>query len=79
MTREDLERWFEYHPPKSAHQAETYIHLRKSALAFAIEVANNTPSGNDQWIAITHIRSAIMWANAALACALAEDPGEQRP
>ena len=67
ITNQDIENWFTYHPP-SVDDAEKYEKLRKKARKLAISIIELTPSGEDQFEAIRHLREAIMNANAAIAC-----------
>ena len=62
-----IETWFTYHPPKG-DQAARYVRLRDAAKAFALLIAECTPSCADQTDAIRKVREAVMTANAAIAC-----------
>lgn len=64
---ERIENDFTYHAPTPEQQV-AYVQLRQQGLEFARLVANMTPVSKEQSHAINHIRQAIMWANAAIAC-----------
>jgi hypothetical protein len=63
----DLERIFSHHAPKG-DQAYRYSMLRREALEFARAITDMAPSSRERSLAITHLRTALMWANAAIAC-----------
>jgi hypothetical protein len=62
----DLERIFTYHPPKG-DQAQRYEQIRQAALSFANKIEDLCPECRERTIAITHIESAVFFANAAIA------------
>jgi hypothetical protein len=67
MTREDINRWFTYHPPVGSQPAR-YALLRDAAKAFAFAIVENVPDCADRTAAIRKVREAVMTANAAIAC-----------
>lgn len=57
---------FSYHAPKP-DQIPRYETLRDTARNFALEIAALTPRSREQALALTHLETAIMFANAAIA------------
>lgn len=69
MTQEELDRIdniFTYHAPKN-DQPERYILLRNSARSLAISITEFCPKSRERSLALTHLETAIMFANAAIA------------
>ena len=62
----DLEKRFTYHAPKE-DQPERYVDLRERAHDLALAIVRSTPKSREQSVALTHIETAIMWANASIA------------
>lgn len=62
----DLDNLFTYHPT-SLDQQEKYTRIRVAAKEFAQLVLENTPTCNDQSVALRCIREAVAWANASIA------------
>ena len=67
MTKDQLENWFTYHPPKEG-QPEKYEELRAAGKAFAETIVDLTPPSADQSAAIRKVREAVYSANASIAC-----------
>lgn len=65
-TRAQIEKSFTYHRPK-AGQPERYVAIRAKAKELAELVAEVTPSSREQALALTHLETAVMFANAAIA------------
>lgn len=63
---EVLENNFTYHPPKPG-QAEKYNELRNTAKVLAYLIKRLTPASREQSVALTHLETAVFWANAAIA------------
>ena len=63
----DLDQLFVYHPP-TPEQKQAYDLINAAARQFAEVVVRNSPAGKDQDEAVRLIRSACMFANAAIAC-----------
>ncbi len=61
------QQFFTYHPPREG-QSVRYDKIRKSAAEMAKIILENTPECPDQEEAITRLREAVMFANAAIAC-----------
>lgn len=62
----DIERNFTYHAPKPG-QPEKYTQLRDKAKEFAYLLDSLCPQSRERSIAFTHLETAVMWANAAIA------------
>jgi len=63
---EDLENRFTYHTPKEG-QPEQYVALRVKAKELAYLINAECPASREASLAITHLETAVFWANAALA------------
>lgn len=61
-----LEREFTYQAPKN-NQPQRYVALRDKAKELAFLIAVMTPPSREQSLALTELKAAIMWANAAIA------------
>ncbi len=61
-----IENNFTYHAPKPG-QPEQYEKLRDKAKEFAYLIAELCPQSREQSVALTHLETAVMWANAAIA------------
>lgn len=69
MTPDDakyIENTFMYHAPKEDQPAR-YDILRKSAKATATVILELCPASRERSIALTHLETAIMFGNAAIA------------
>jgi hypothetical protein len=63
-----IENNFTYHPPiLSAGQQERYVAIREKAKELAYLIDNQTPWSREQSVAMTHLETAVFWANAAIA------------
>lgn len=67
-----IQNWFTYHSP-TKDQTVIYETLRAHAREFAHIINNLVPSGADKQNALEHLRTAVMWANAAVATTAEED------
>lgn len=63
---EKIETNFTYHAPKPG-QPELYQKLRDKAKELAYLIDELTPTSREQSVALTHLETAIFWANAAIA------------
>lgn len=61
-----IENNFSYHPP-FGDQAERYNAIRVKAKELAVLIEVECPQSRETSLAITHIETAVMWANAAIA------------
>lgn len=62
-----IENAFTYHPPKPG-QAVKYERLRAKAKELAYLMDEVCPNSREKSTALTTLQSAVMWANAAVAC-----------
>lgn len=62
----ELEARFTYHAP-GPEQLIHYSAIRSQALDFAIELQARCPQSRELSIALTHLDSVVMFANAAIA------------
>jgi len=67
VEEKELENLFTYHAPKG-DQAKRYEALRAGGLAIARIIVTHCPDSRERSLAVTKMREAIMWANAAIAC-----------
>ena len=65
---EQLKNWFTHHPPTDERTVESYEAIRAAGLAFATVIRDLTPPSRDQTAAIRLVRSAVLFANASIAC-----------
>lgn len=65
-TREALRNRFLHHAPKN-DQAPRYEAIREGCLALAEGIVQYTPPSREQSLALTHLETAMMFANAAIA------------
>ena len=63
---DDIYNRFTYHPPIN-DQTVCYARLRNEARKLALSIAENTPPSREQSLALTHLETAIFFANAAIA------------
>lgn len=64
--REQIENNFTYHAPKEGQPA-LYEALRAKAKELAYLIAETCPESREQSVALTHLETAVFWANAAIA------------
>lgn len=65
--QEHLDNVFSYHSPVG-DQATTYQEIRAAGKALAEAIYERVPAGPDREMAVDHVRAAVMWANAGIAC-----------
>lgn len=65
--KNEIDKRFTYHAPKSGDQTARYAQLRAHAKHLAQKIAELTPESREQSLALTHLEQAVMWANAAIA------------
>ena len=66
MNDPEIEKNFTYHAPK-AGQPEQYENLRAKAKELAYLIKELAPKSREQSVALTHLETAVFWANAAIA------------
>ena len=62
----DIENTFTYHKPFGTQQ-DRYVEIRAKAKELAEIIVKDTPVSREQSVALTHLQTAIMFANAAIA------------
>jgi hypothetical protein len=62
----DLDHIYKYHAPKDGQTAK-YEAIRAKAKELAELIMAECPVSREQSVAFTHIETAVMWANAAIA------------
>ena len=66
LTKEQIFNIFTYHAPKDT-QIGKYATLRAFARDMADVINDNCPESREKSLAITHLQTAIMFANASIA------------
>ncbi len=64
-----INNWFTYHKPTEDDTIK-YEAIRAHAREFAHVINNLVPDSADKTTALRTLRESVMWANAAIACAL---------
>ena len=62
----DIETRFTYHPPKEG-QPVKYDALRTAFKDLAYLVEHYCPDSRERSLALTHLETAVFWANASIA------------
>ncbi len=57
---------FTYHAPKPG-QPEKYTAIREKAKEMAYLIEELCPASRESSVAVTHLETAVFWANAAIA------------
>ena len=73
VTMEKIDNWFTYHPPIVStdikiDQVNRYNMLRQGGKNLAEIMFRLCPESPELSTAMSHLRTAIFWANAAIAC-----------
>jgi hypothetical protein len=76
MTSTQLDQLFTYHPPNES-QIVRYQDLREKAKELAKLIVDHCPESREASLAITHLQTANMFANAAIAIHEAEPDPKQ--
>lgn len=63
---DELDTVYTYHAPIGTQQ-KRYESLREKGKELAALILESTPKSREQSVALTHLETAIMWANAAIA------------
>jgi hypothetical protein len=66
-TRNDIQNWFTYHPPKG-DQATRYEIIREEFRALGLVIVDLTPCCPDQTAALRKLRECSMAVNQIIAC-----------
>jgi hypothetical protein len=64
----DIDNVFTYHPPVG-DQVERYQYIREGGRILARLIDGQAPDGPEKTLALRKLQEAVMWANAAIACA----------
>lgn len=68
FTHDELDRRFNFHPPKDDATKEAHQVVRDTCLSAAVNIVGATgPMSREQSLAITKLEEAMFWANAAIA------------
>lgn len=68
LTTDQLRHRFQFHPADADNTKEAHQRVRDACLAAAEEVVTVTGAPTrEQSMAITHLETAMFWANAAIA------------
>lgn len=68
ITHDELARRFNYHPPQNEPTKSRHEQVRETCLIAAEELVEVTGApSREQSLAITHLETAMFWANAAVA------------
>ena len=62
----DLNKIYKYHAPKEGQPAK-YGAIRAKAKELALLIETECPDSRERSVAFTHLETAVMWANAAIA------------
>jgi len=57
---------YTYHAPKD-DQPERYVYIREACKDLHVLICRNTPASREQNLALTHLETAVFYANAAIA------------
>lgn len=63
----NLDRDYDHHPPRSAEEAHAHTVVRARFGQLAEHLEREVPPGRELALAHTHLETAMMWANAAIA------------
>ncbi len=63
---EVIENNFMYHAPKEG-QPGKYVKIREKAKDLAYLIEALCPNSREKSVAITHLETSVMWANASIA------------
>lgn len=63
---QELRTRFTYHPPRG-DQPQRYEALRGQAGLLALSIDQLAPDSREKDLALYHLESAVMWANAVIA------------
>lgn len=70
----DIDNQTAYHPPANDFVRELHERVREQCNELMHWINDNVPEGPEKTIAIRRVRSAMMWANASIACNVSGDP-----
>lgn len=67
MSYEDVEKRFNHHPPRSQERVDQHGRTRAVFRELAHQLDSDLPVGRELSLALTHLETALFWANAAIA------------
>lgn len=74
-TRDDVEKFFDYHPPANSNVASLHEAVRENCKTMGLWFLEYLPESAERTNAINRLRDTMFWANAAIACNdMYEDP-----
>lgn len=65
---QQLENWFTHHPPSGPAEVAVYQAIRTGGRELAELIVDEVPEGAERDEALRHVRAAVMWSNAGIAC-----------
>ena len=65
--RKEINRSLTNHPPESDAVVRRFEQVRQAAKHLGIAIAEATPPGREQSLAVTHLEETVMWAVKAIA------------
>ncbi len=67
MDRTELAHRFQFHPADALNTQEAHEGVREACLDAAYTIDDLVPDGREKSLAITHLETAMMFANAGIA------------
>ncbi|NRQ35997.1 hypothetical protein HII36_29810 [Nonomuraea sp. NN258] len=67
MNPDELENRFRFHPATTKQRQRDHEYVRDECLSLATTLNETLPDGREKSLAVTHIETAMFWANAAIA------------
>lgn len=67
-THADIENQFAYHQPPTSEVGDRHSRVRDECGTLARTLTELAPRGDELEEALKHVRMAMFWANAAIAC-----------
>ena len=67
VTKADLDKRFDHHPPSNNDVANTHEIMREAFKELASHVVAWVPEGREQSLALTALEEGLMWSNAGIA------------
>lgn len=78
MDLAEIENLLAYHPADTPERVEAHKRIRAGASEFA-KVLADLPESREKSLAVTHLQTMTMWANAAVAIHMPTGDGVPRP
>lgn len=67
MAPDDIAHRFAFHAATTDEKRDAHTSIRQACRRLADQLNEQIPEGREKSLAITHVETAMMWANAALA------------